>query len=147
MNMTDTKSTPAAQWREKGEADPHGNQYDCERAALTLGTMTDDELANGAFLNYDRRPSIQDLLDGKGFMPIVWMTAVKERIRWLSRALVKTTETAPPPASTNRLTEGQINRALFAWFDSSNDPGGVESVESRFRARMRAAIIAATEQP
>jgi hypothetical protein len=84
-------STPAATWREKGEPDPHGTHYDCERASLTLGSLTDDELANGAFMNYDARLSIQDMLHPKPgqHMPIVWMTAVKDRIRWLSRALVK----------------------------------------------------------
>ncbi|MFM0058563.1 hypothetical protein PQR64_23355 [Paraburkholderia phytofirmans] len=82
-------STPAAEWRANGEPDPHGKHYDGERAALTLGTLTDDELANEAFLNYDRRLSLDDLLHPKPgrHMPIVWMTAVKERIRWLSRAL------------------------------------------------------------
>lgn len=82
-------STPAAEWRANGEPDPHGKHYDCERAALTLGNLTDDELANEAFLNYDTRLSLEDLLHPKPgrHMPIVWMTAVKERIRWLSRAL------------------------------------------------------------
>ncbi|WP_074769933.1 hypothetical protein [Paraburkholderia fungorum] len=84
-------TTPAAAWRTNGEADPHGSHYDCERAALTLGNLTDDELANGAFMNYDAKLSIDDMLNPKPgqHMPIVWMTAVKDRIRWLSRALVK----------------------------------------------------------
>ncbi|MBK5061749.1 hypothetical protein [Paraburkholderia domus] len=84
-------------WRINGEVDPHGTQYDCERAALTLGTLTDDELANGAFMNYDRRQSLEEMLNPKPgqHMPIVWMTAVKDRIRWLSRAL----ERALAPAS------------------------------------------------
>jgi hypothetical protein len=84
-------STSAATWRDNGEPDPHGKHYDCERAALTLGSLADDELANGAFMNYDARLSIQDMLNPKPgqHMPIVWMTAVKDRIRWLSRALVK----------------------------------------------------------
>jgi hypothetical protein len=82
-------STPSAEWRANGEPDPHGKHYDCERAALTLGNLTDDELANEAFLNYDKRLSLEDMLHPKPgrHMPIVWMTAVKERIRWLSRAL------------------------------------------------------------
>jgi len=86
--------TPAAEWRVKGEADPHGTQYDCERAALTLGNLTDDDLANGAYMNYDVRMSLDELMNPKPgkHMPIVWMTAVKERIRWLSRALEKATK-------------------------------------------------------
>jgi hypothetical protein len=66
-------STPAAKWRVDGQPDPHGRQYDCERAALTLGHLTDDEMANEVFL----RPTIMNV------------TAAKERIRWLSRKLVE----------------------------------------------------------
>ena len=82
-------STPAAEWRINGESDPHSSHYDCERAKLTMGKLTDDELANGAFLNYDIRPNLQDIIAGKAFSPIAWMTAVKDRIRWLSRCLVE----------------------------------------------------------
>lgn len=81
-------STPAATWRVEGEADPHGSTYDCERAALCMGKLTDDELANGAYMNYDVRPPLQDIIAGTASSPIAWMTAVKDRIRWLSRKLV-----------------------------------------------------------
>jgi hypothetical protein len=83
--------TPAAQWRENGEKDPHGTRYNCERAELALGKLSDDELANGAFMNYDTRMSVEDMMNPKPgqHMPIVWMTAVKDRIRWLSRRLVE----------------------------------------------------------
>lgn len=81
--------TPGATWRANGEPDPHDDRYDCERAGLCMGSLTDDELANAAFMNYDVRPSFQDVIDGKAFSPIVYMTAVKDRIRWLSRALEK----------------------------------------------------------
>jgi hypothetical protein len=63
--------TPAAKWRENGEPDPHGKQYDGERAALCYGTLTDDELANAVYLD----PNIAHL------------SAAKDRIRWLSRKL------------------------------------------------------------
>ncbi|MCO1396380.1 hypothetical protein [Burkholderia cenocepacia] len=84
-------ATPAAKWRIDGEPDPHADRYDVERAALTLGMLTDDELANGAFMNYDRPMDIARSLsrDPDYHSPIVWMTAVKDRIRWLSRALEK----------------------------------------------------------
>ena len=66
-------STPAAKWREAGEADPfEGQNYDGERAELCCGHLTDDEMANAQYL--DRN--------------IVNATGAKERIRWLSRALV-----------------------------------------------------------
>jgi hypothetical protein len=83
------EGTPSSHWSKEGSEDPHKGHYDKERNSLTLGTYTDDELANGAFMNYDVRPSVDDLISGKRFSPIVWMTAVKERIRWLSRALEK----------------------------------------------------------
>jgi hypothetical protein len=89
--------TPGLRWLADGEPDPHGSLYNRERAALTLGQLSDDELANEAFLNYDRRPPVDKLLAGTAFMPIVYMTAVKDRIRWLSRALA----TATSPSATN----------------------------------------------
>lgn len=81
--------TPANRWTEAGEPDPHGKRYECQRAELAMGNLTDDELANGAFLNYDQRLSVADMINPKPgqHMPIAWMTAVKDRIRWLSRAL------------------------------------------------------------
>lgn len=71
-----TEETPAARWRQEGKEDPHGNRYDCERAKLGMGHLTDDELANAVFMA-DR--SSLDL--------IAYQTAAKDRIRWLSRAL------------------------------------------------------------
>ena len=104
-------STPAAEWRVNGEPDPHGSHYDCERAKLTMGKLTDDELANGAFLNYDIRPNIQDIIAGRAFSPIAWMTAVKERIRWLSRRLVE--------------SEQRNKQALDILISSELDPASV----------------------
>ncbi len=75
-------ATPAAKWRENGEPDPFGIQYDKERAKLPKGDLTDDELANAVFC-CDHRTDLES---------IVWLTAAKERIRWLSRALVKAQE-------------------------------------------------------
>ena len=89
---TSTPSTPSATWRAEGKPDPHGVIYDCERAKLCMGGLTDDELANGAFMNYDVRPPLQAIIEGKAFSPIAWMTAVKDRIRWLSRRLVESTD-------------------------------------------------------
>lgn len=83
------ESTPSSRWKAEGEADPHAGQYDGERAALALGQLTDDELANGAFMNYDGVLDIHRILakDPDYHSPIAWMTAVKDRIRWLSRKL------------------------------------------------------------
>lgn len=74
-----TEDTPAAKWREEGEKDPFGDEYNCPRSALPKGKLTDDELANAMFL-CDHRTSLES---------IGWLTAGKERIRWLSRRLVE----------------------------------------------------------
>lgn len=97
------KSTPSSKWAQNGEPDPHGTRYDCERAALAMGKLTDDELANDAFMNYDQRPPLQDIIDGKGRSPVMWMTAVKDRIRWLSRALAAATAGAKPSGEREAL--------------------------------------------
>lgn len=83
-----TSKTPAAAWREAGEADPHGDTYNCERADLCLGRMTDDELANAVYL-HDHKSLNADMsafLSGHP-MSIALLTAAKDRIRWLSRKL------------------------------------------------------------
>lgn len=83
-----SNQTPAAHWRENGEPDPHAKCTDQERAELPLGNLTDDELANEVFLHGDSQPSIAEVIAGTAKMPIVYLTAAKERIRWLSRKLV-----------------------------------------------------------
>jgi hypothetical protein len=110
--------TAAATWRTKGEPDPHENYYDCERAALTLGNLTDDELANGAFMNYDRKWTFQELVNPQPglYRPIVWMTAVKDRIRWLSRALVSATS-----ASSLKVLDDEQVMALVDQMENGQD--------------------------
>jgi hypothetical protein len=93
--------TPGARWREEGQPDPHAGKYDGERAALTLGSMTDDELANAVFLHGDTRPSLEDLIAGKAHSPIVYLTAAKERIRWLSRKAAALAREAPPSSGAH----------------------------------------------
>lgn len=75
LNLTATQEsdqrTPAARWRAEGKADPHGDRYACERHETAGGQYSDDEVANGVFMD----PSIE------------WLTIAKDRIRWLSRRL------------------------------------------------------------
>ena len=87
--MSEAQKTPAAKWRQEGEDDPHGDRYNCQRAALTLGEYTDDELANGVFLHGNEPLNINALLrKTPGYhSAVVWLTAAKDRIRWLSRSL------------------------------------------------------------
>ncbi|UFX42014.1 hypothetical protein HAP47_0022240 [Bradyrhizobium sp. 41S5] len=87
--------TPGARWREAGEPDPHGVRYDCDRAQLAGGDLTDDEVANAVFLD----PGINNL------------TIAKDRIRWLSRRL----ESAGADlARIKQIIEDVDNRALAA---------------------------------
>ena len=87
--MSTKIKTPRAKSEDKNDADPHGTRYQCERSDLVLGYLTDDELANAVFLQADRRPSFEDLIAGTAIAPIVYLTAAKERIRWLSRQNAK----------------------------------------------------------
>lgn len=66
--------TASAKWRADGKEDPFGDRYNCEREDLADGHMTDDELANAQFM-----------VSGD----IRMQTAVKDRIRWLSRRLAR----------------------------------------------------------
>lgn len=71
--LVSVSGTPAHRW----STDPHAGRYDGDRAELAMGDLTDDMLANGLFL-YDHRAGLHSL---------AWLTAAKERIRWLSRKL------------------------------------------------------------
>ena len=90
-------STPAAAWRVLGEPDPHSpHYYNRARATLTLGSLTDDELANAVFMHDHRSLNLQAIMRGEP-SSVALLTAAKERIRWLSRALVKATDQASIP--------------------------------------------------
>lgn len=82
------KATPGAKWREDGEPDPHGKTYECQRAELPLGQLTDDALANAVFLHDHRSLDLQAILAGAP-SSIALLTAAKDRIRWLSRELTQ----------------------------------------------------------
>jgi hypothetical protein len=94
--------TPAADWRAQGQEDPHGTRYDCERAALCMGYLTDDDLANRVYL----APNIANL------------TAVKDRMRWLSRSLIEASKGLAP-----RLSSGEeAVRTILAGCDGMAGP-------------------------
>lgn len=140
-----TNTTPAAKWRENGEPDPHGNHYDCERAQLALGDLTDDELANALFIHGDIVPSLEDVIAGKAKMPIVYLTAGKERIRWLSRRLVEATCQCDELQKDNaelyallQLKEDEINRMVKRTTDAENELANA--------LNQRDALLAATEE-
>lgn len=76
------KSTPNAKWIADGEADPFDGRYDVARADLPMGDVTDYTLANNVYMYGNMKPTIEDMMNGH--MPIIYLTAAKERIRWLS---------------------------------------------------------------
>lgn len=78
------KDTPNAEWLVNGANDPFDGRYNCERNELPMGDLTDYDFANKMFLHGDEQPSIQELIAGTKKRPIVWLTAGKDRIRWLS---------------------------------------------------------------
>ena len=118
--MSEQTATPSSHWRAEGQADPHAGHYDCERAALAMGNLTDDELANAAFVNYDVRPPLQDIIAGKAYSPIAYMTAVKDRIRWLSRSLEKAISERDALAAELKAVREQ---EPVAWFCYSSEAG------------------------
>lgn len=68
-------STPFAKWRENNEPDPHGDYYS-------------QALDKVAYSNYSHELIAQALTTGVSEMFfITWLTAGKERLRWLSRKL------------------------------------------------------------
>ncbi len=85
-NPVSAQATPSSRWAEAGNPDPHGTQYACERAALAMGHLTDDELANEVFIKGDRKLSYTEMVAGE--LPAsAYLLAAKDRIRWLSRSL------------------------------------------------------------
>jgi hypothetical protein len=71
-------NTPAADWREQGKPDPHGDYYDHKkRDAIMGGQFTDDEVAYKC-----------GMASGRDLESISTLHMAKERIRWLSRQLV-----------------------------------------------------------
>ena len=103
---------PVPGWRELGEADPHGDSYNCPRESLTLSSLTDDQLANAVFLHGNTVPNIGDVIAGRAKMPIVYLTAAKDRIRWLSRRLHEA------EAEVQRLRAAQEALSPFATINS-----------------------------
>lgn len=91
-------ATPSSNWKANGEVDPHGDRYACERAKLALGHLTDDELANAVFMGANEPLDIRRMMaeDPDYHAPMALLTAAKDRIRWLSRALDQALEGNAP---------------------------------------------------
>lgn len=110
------RATPPAYWWINGQEDPHGEHYavGVERSRLTLGELTDDELANGLFMNYDRKVSVEEILGGD-IAPISWATAAKERIRWLSRQVTGLTDRVSQLQTENETLKQKLEATQIAY--------------------------------
>ena len=70
------------------EIDPFDDYLNKGRSSYTLGNMTDDALANDVFLHGNEPLYIEGIIAGTHFSSLTYLTAAKERIRWLSRQLL-----------------------------------------------------------
>ncbi|WP_158809623.1 hypothetical protein [Beijerinckia sp. L45] len=91
-------ATPAAQWRERGEADPHGDRYNCLREQTLGGHMSDDELANHVYMDGLDELDIMPGFPAREYGREARLTMAKDRIRWLSRQLVAALAPQAKPA-------------------------------------------------
>lgn len=81
-------STPSSNWFKDGDPDNFPKLINKERGDLMLGDHTDDELANAIFMygNPCDHEKTRRLMAGE-LTDMAYLTAGKERIRWLSRHL------------------------------------------------------------
>lgn len=90
LGITELNSlkTPSSRWLVDGDEDSFPKLINEERGSLMLGNYTDDELANAIYLhgNPCDAEKTRRLLKGD-ITDIAFLTAGKERIRWLSRHL------------------------------------------------------------
>lgn len=121
-------STSAAEWRVKGEEDPHAGLLDVERAKLPMGDYTDDQLANAVFMYGNVEPTLDQLLSGTAKTPLVYLTAAKERIRWLSRQLDRALKSCPNCRGI---------RPEQNWCDTCNQSGVVIEEKQRDEQNIR----------
>lgn len=110
----DDAVTPAARWRQRGEADPHGDRYDCPRERLCGGHLTDDEVAH------------QTAMIGRNDLDHeAKLSVAKDRIRWLSRRVVALETAAPVVIEASSAMPGKP----FNWVLTVQWPNGAETVE------------------
>ena len=136
-------STPSSKWASAGEPDPHGKAYDCERAELSMGEYTDDELANAVFMHDHRSFDIAATMRGEPGS-IVLLTAAKDRIRWLSRSLGKAlARLNAAPAQQVSVPDWwrELLRDIEQFFDGAGVSPGPD-IELRMAAMLAAAPAA-----
>jgi len=99
---TEKKPAPGFRWLEEGKEDPFARYCDRPFDELPMADWTSDELANYGFMQYNRSMDeeaaiLVGQLDGStDHVPkIAFMTAIQQRMRWLSRQLAMANGTYP----------------------------------------------------
>lgn len=105
-------------WLANGEPDQFADYLKRNREDMPMADFSDDELANAAFMHYGRAPEVEMAMMVKHHEEktlhlfhsrIGIMTAVKERLRWLSRRVAVLEGRYPGvPSPVNKLDE--LNR-------------------------------------
>lgn len=91
MSKKERRAVVDMRWLAEGREDDFVRYLERCREDLPMADWSDDELANYAFMHYNRDMNTEVAVmmnpEGEHYPKIAFMTATKERIRWLSRQL------------------------------------------------------------
>jgi cell division protein FtsB len=139
-----TNKTPSAEWREAGQDDPHGDRYSCEREALALGHLSDDQLANAVFAHNHRELDLAAVMSGES-SSITLLTAAKQRIRWLSRRLVATEQEVEQLHRQIDALKMQLADKQYAFYQRGKTLDSVRQKRDQLKAQVNSMKQALTE--
>lgn len=94
--------TVAASWRVSGDCDPFDNRFTGDRLEISSGDMDDSVVTNGLATAH------------LSLVSIIYLTSAKERIRWLSRRIFLSDDTA-------WIEQLEIERAALPMGDVTDD--------------------------
>jgi hypothetical protein len=97
-----------------------------KREDLPLSEMSDDQLANAVYLYGDRPSLVEPAGEARIKMPIVYLTAAKERIRWLNRKLNQSAEKIAA-------LEAELSGLRSVAQSAKDDEGGPDLCQDNFR--------------
>ena len=116
--MSETSSTPFNAWSLNGEPDPHGDYYIGGRLAIMHGKMPDHVISVALEM-----PNLGHSVGGSMFL-----TAAKERLRWLSRMVERYNEIrASMPLG--ELTDDQLANQFFLTENTDDMTAGAARIK------------------
>lgn len=140
VEISEAVGTPSSRRIASGEIDEFAKRYNVERSELAMGDYTDDELANAVYLHGNSTPSVESMLSGEGMPPIVYLTAAKDRIRWLSRKLEEQIATSKAIEAENAKLRSNLSVTITDSLNigeiKSGDDGLSIPIEGGFAAVM-----------